>query len=39
VVAGFGTEEKAAQRMLDDNDRARAAYQHFYRVDPASPRL
>ncbi|MCW2914834.1 MAG: hypothetical protein JWN52_2902 [Actinomycetia bacterium] len=40
VVAEFGIEEKAAQRMLDDNDRARAAYvKHFYRVDPASPRL
>jgi hypothetical protein len=26
--------------MLDDNDRARAAYvKHFYRVDPADPGL
>lgn len=40
VVTDFGVEPKAAQRMLDDNDRARAAYvKHFYRVDPASPRL
>jgi cytidylate kinase len=40
VVTEFGVEQKAAQRMLDDNDRARAAYvKHFYRVDPASPRL
>jgi cytidylate kinase len=40
VAAEFGIGEKAAQRMLNDNDRSRAAYvKHFYRVDPASPRL
>jgi cytidylate kinase len=40
VVTDFGVGQKAAQRMLDENDRARAAYvKHFYRVDPASPRL
>jgi cytidylate kinase len=31
---------RSVRRFLDDNDRARAAYvKHFYRVDPASPRL
>jgi len=31
---------KETQRMLDDNDRARAAYvKHFYGADPADPRL
>ncbi|ACY99414.1 hypothetical protein Tcur_3885 [Thermomonospora curvata DSM 43183] len=31
---------RALRRLLDDDDRARAAYvKHFYRVDPASPRL
>jgi cytidylate kinase len=40
VVAELGIGKKAAERMLDDNDRARTAYvRHFYRVDPASPRL
>src|SRR5262245_4727804 len=29
-----------AERLLDDNDRARTAYvKHFYRADPADPRL
>jgi cytidylate kinase len=40
VAASFGVEEREAERMLDDNDRARAAYvKHFYRVDPADPDL
>lgn len=31
---------RSARRILADNDRARSAYvKHFYRVDPASPRL
>lgn len=31
---------RALERRLNDNDRARAAYvKHFYRVDPADPRL
>ncbi|SEF90642.1 Cytidylate kinase [Thermomonospora echinospora] len=31
---------RSVRRALDDNDRARTAYvRHFYRVDPASPRL
>lgn len=34
------TDPRALQRRLTDNDRARAAYvKHFYRVDPADPRL
>jgi len=40
VAAEFGVEGRTAERMLDDNDRARTAYvKHFYRVDPASPWL
>ena len=35
---GISTEE--AERLLDDNDRARTAYvKHFYRADPADPAL
>jgi hypothetical protein len=31
---------KEAERLLDDNDRARTAYvRHFYRADPADPAL
>ena len=31
--------EQDAERLLDDNDRARTAYvRHFYRADPADPR-
>ncbi|REE98623.1 cytidylate kinase [Thermomonospora umbrina] len=31
---------RSVRRLMDDNDRARAAYvKHFYRVDPASCRL
>lgn len=34
------TDPRALQRRLTDNDRARAAYvKHFYRVDPADPKL
>lgn len=34
----FALTEREAQRMLDDNDRARTAYvKHFYRTDPADP--
>ena len=40
VAASFGLGSREAERMLDDNDRARAAYvKHFYRVDPADPGL
>lgn len=40
VAAEFGVGQRMAQRMLDDNDRARAAYvKHLYRADPADPRL
>jgi cytidylate kinase len=40
VAAEFRVGQRAAQRMLDDNDRARAAYvKHFYRADPADPRF
>jgi cytidylate kinase len=40
VAASFGLGRREAERMLDDNDRARAAYvKHFYRVDPADPGL
>jgi hypothetical protein len=40
VVASFGIGVREAARMLDDNDRARAAYvKHFYRVDPVCPEL
>ncbi|MFB9831742.1 cytidylate kinase-like family protein [Actinoallomurus acaciae] len=32
--------EREAERLLDDNDRARNAYvKHFYRADPADPAL
>ncbi|MCK2221672.1 cytidylate kinase-like family protein [Actinomadura sp. ATCC 31491] len=32
------TDEREARRVIDDNDRARAAYwRHFYRADPADP--
>jgi cytidylate kinase len=32
--------EEKAERLLDDNDRARTAYvKHFYRRDPADPAL
>ncbi|MFB4313120.1 AAA family ATPase [Actinomadura sp. 21ATH] len=35
-----GTSQRDVERMLDDNDRARAAYvKHFYGADPADPRL
>ncbi|TDD77656.1 cytidylate kinase-like family protein [Actinomadura darangshiensis] len=35
-----GTPDRAVERMLDDNDRARTAYvKHFYGADPADPRL
>ncbi|GAA2422518.1 hypothetical protein GCM10010191_37880 [Actinomadura vinacea] len=35
-----GTSQRRVERMLDDNDRARAAYvKHFYGADPADPRL
>lgn len=34
------TDARALERRLTDNDRARAAYvKHFYRADPADPRL
>lgn len=40
VASSFGLGAREAERMLDDNDRARAAYvKHFYRVDPADPGL
>jgi len=39
-VPRTGTSRRAMERMLDDNDRARAAYvKHFYGADPADPRL
>ncbi|WP_067483170.1 cytidylate kinase-like family protein [Actinomadura hibisca] len=35
-----GTPQREVERMLDANDRARAAYvKHFYGADPADPRL
>lgn len=35
-----GTSQRDLERMLEDNDRARAAYvKHFYGADPADPRL
>jgi hypothetical protein len=35
-----GTPQRDLQRMLEDTDRARAAYvKHFYGADPADPRL
>jgi cytidylate kinase len=38
TLSGIG--EREARRTVDDNDRARHAYvRHFYRVDPADPRL
>lgn len=37
---GTGASRGDAERMLDDNDRARTAYvKHFYGADPADPRL
>jgi cytidylate kinase len=40
VTVSFGLGLREAERMLGDNDRARAAYvKHFYRVDPADPGL
>jgi cytidylate kinase len=40
VAESFGVGRREAERMLDNNDRARAAYvRHFYRVDPADPDL
>jgi cytidylate kinase len=40
VASSFALGAREAQRMLEDNDRARAAYvKHFYRVDPADPGL
>ncbi|MEU4513415.1 cytidylate kinase-like family protein [Nonomuraea wenchangensis] len=39
AAALAGTDEDEARRVVDDNDRARAAYwRHFYRADPADPR-
>jgi cytidylate kinase len=36
----LGVGEREALRVLEDNDRARTAYvRHFYRTDPADPRL
>ncbi|MFD0889265.1 AAA family ATPase, partial [Streptosporangium algeriense] len=35
-----GVTERQARRVIEDNDRARAAYvRHFYRADPACPTL
>ncbi|HZB28751.1 MAG TPA: cytidylate kinase-like family protein [Streptosporangiaceae bacterium] len=40
VAVSFGLGWREAERMLVENDRARAAYvKHFYRVDPADPGL
>ena len=40
VASAFGLGTREAERMIDDNDRARAAYvKHFYRVDPVDPGL
>lgn len=40
VAAELELTEREAQRVLDDNDRARTAYvKHFYRADPADPGL
>ncbi|MQY06760.1 cytidylate kinase-like family protein [Actinomadura macrotermitis] len=40
AAAAIGTPRRDVERMLDDNDRARAAYvKHFYGADPADPRL
>lgn len=34
-----GLDEREARKLVEDNDRARAAYvRHFYRADPADPR-
>jgi hypothetical protein len=39
-IVPTGTSQRDVERMLDDNDRARAAYvKHFYGADPADPRL
>jgi cytidylate kinase len=40
VREAMGLPEHDAERLLDDNDRARTAYvRHFYRADPTSPAL
>jgi cytidylate kinase len=40
VRAAMDVSEREAERLLDDNDRARSAYvRHFYRTDPADPAL
>jgi cytidylate kinase len=40
VREATGLTEHDAERLLDDNDRARTAYvRHFYRADPTSPAL
>ncbi|MFI0351395.1 AAA family ATPase [Actinomadura sp. 9N407] len=39
-ITASGTSQRDVERMLDDNDRARAAYvKHFYGADPADSRL
>jgi cytidylate kinase-like protein len=38
IRASMDLSEREAERLLDDNDRARTAYvRHFYRADPADP--
>ncbi|WP_329253027.1 cytidylate kinase-like family protein [Actinoallomurus sp. NBC_01490] len=40
VQESLEVSEREAERLLDDNDRARTAYvKHFYRADPADPAL
>jgi cytidylate kinase len=40
VRDSFGLPAREADRLVEDNDRARAAYvKHFYRADPADPAL
>lgn len=40
AVRLLGFDEEAVRGLLDENDRARAAYvKHFYRADPADPTL
>jgi cytidylate kinase len=40
VRAAMEASEQEAERLLDDNDRARSAYvRHFYRADPGDPAL
>ncbi|GAA4508802.1 hypothetical protein GCM10023191_069020 [Actinoallomurus oryzae] len=40
VQESLDLSEREAERLLDDNDRARTAYvKHFYRADPADPAL